>query len=419
MQVKAPKGVADILPEDIPMWRYMEDTLRSALERSGFAEIRLPIFEATRLFSHSIGTETDIVAKEMYTFQDKGGRSFSLRPEGTASAVRAYLEHRLYAQQPVCRLYYMGPMFRAERPQAGRYRQFHQLGAEVFGTDSPSLDAELLALLMNTFSQMKLTGLRLQLNSLGCAACRPQHRKQLVSFLADNKSGLCPDCQRRADTNPLRVFDCKKPGCQQILAPAPQSMDTLCADCQDNFEQIKALLNQLKINFELNPRLVRGLDYYTRTAFEITSSQLGAQNAVAGGGRFDGLVEQLGGPPTPAFGFAIGLERLLLLLQQQPPARTEKPWVYLALLGEMARREGFILQHSLRQQGITVQMNYADQGLKKQLKQADKLGAPLVLIMGEDEINNNKVIIRDMRQGTQEEVSLKQLTDKLKGALKN
>ncbi len=426
MQIKAPKGVADILPDDIPMWRYMEHALRSALERSGFAEIRLPIFENSQLFSHSIGAETDIVAKEMYTFQDNGGRSLSLRPEGTASAVRAYLENRLYERNPICRIFYMGPMFRAERPQKGRYRQFHQLGAEVFGTDSAYLDAEILALLMRCFKRMQLTSLKLQLNSLGCPECRPQYKRQLVVFLGDNQAGLCADCMRRADTNPLRVFDCKNPGCKEVLAPAPQSLTSLCGACKDHFEQVKELLTTLEVAFEINPRLVRGLDYYTRTAFEIVSSQgdkspdkspdqspLGAQNAVAGGGRFDGLVEQLGGPKTPAFGFAIGLERLLLLLQEQPPAIEPSAWVYLALLGEKAKRKGFILQQNLRQQGITVQMNYADQCLKKQLKSAHNLGAPYVVIMGDDEIKNQRVILKDMKDGTQENVPLEQLIGKL------
>lgn len=412
MQIKAPKGVNDILPAEIYLWHYMEDTLRTALERSGFAEIRLPIFEATGLFSSSIGTETDIVAKEMYTFQDRGGRSFSLRPEGTASAVRAYLEHRLY-DSPICKLYYIGPMFRAERPQAGRYRQFHQVGAEVFGSDSAYLDAEILALLMNTFNKMKLSSLTLQLNSLGCPDCRPEHRKRLVSFLADKQASLCSDCKRRADTNPLRVFDCKQSACKDILVSAPHNLSTLCPACREHLEQVKESLVSLGIDFELNPRLVRGLDYYTRTAFEIVSSQLGAQNAIAGGGRFDGLVKQLGGPPTPAFGFAIGLERLLLLLQKQPPAKPEPAWVYLVLLGDEAKQKGIVLQQQLREQDITVQMNYADQNLKKQLKSADKLGAPLVVIMGEDELKNNRVILRDMRQGTQEEVPLEQLTNKL------
>jgi histidyl-tRNA synthetase len=406
--------VADILPGEIPCWRYMEDTLRNALERSGFAEIRLPIFETSQLFSRSIGADTDIVAKEMYSFRDKGGKSFSLRPEGTASAVRAYLEHRLYERQPICRLYYIGPMFRAERPQAGRYRQFHQLGAEVFGTDSSLLDAELLALLMDTFSQMKLSGLTLQLNSLGCGECRPQHQQQLVSFLADHKTSLCPDCQRRADTNPLRVFDCKQSTCRQTLARAPQGLDTLCSACRQHFDQVRKLLDSLGICYELNPRLVRGLDYYTRTAFEIISPRLGAQNAVAGGGRFDGLVEQLGGPKTPAFGFAIGLERLALLLEMKPPGREKQSWVYLAMLGEEAHRKGFVLQHQLRRLGITTRMDYADQGLKRQLKLAHRLGAPLVVIMGEDELKSQKIILKDMLRGSQQEVPLEQLTETLK-----
>jgi histidyl-tRNA synthetase len=287
----------------------------------------------------------------------------------------------------------------------------------VLGTDSASLDAELLALLMSTLGQMQLKSLELQLNSLGCAHCRPQHQQQLVSFLAGHKAGLCPDCQRRANTNPLRVFDCKRTTCQGVLASAPQSLASICPACRQHFDQLRELLNSLDIGFKLNPQLVRGLDYYTRTAFEIVSSELGAQNAVAGGGRFDGLVEQLGGPPTPAFGFAIGLERLALLLQKQPPDIKESPWVYLALLGEEAQRKGLILQHRLRSLGITTQMDYSDQGLKKQLKLAHKLGAPLVVIMGEDELKTQRVILRDMLQGTQEDVPLEQLTDTLKSLI--
>ncbi len=413
MQIKAPKGVADILPEDIFRWRYVEDTLRNMLQLAGFDDIRLPMFEQSALFSRSIGGETDIVAKEMYTFSDKGKRSFSLRPEGTASAVRAYLEHRLYIGKPETRLYYIGPMFRAERPQAGRYRQFHQLGAEVFGNDSAFLDAEVIALLMYAFEKLGLESLCLQLNTLGCKDCRPQYQKDLTAFLADHKTGLCSNCMRRSDTNPLRVFDCKNGKCQEVLAQAPSNIDSVCDKCSLHFNQVLNLLKGLNIIFEIKYNLVRGLDYYNKTAFEITARELGAQNAVAGGGRYDGLVEQLGGAPTPAFGFAVGIERLLLLLADKEIKKGEPEWIYLILLGDKALQQGFILQDELRKHGFAVRINSSNQTLKKQLKQANKLDAPLVGIMGEDELNRGCVILRDMRHGTQEELPVAELIDKL------
>ncbi len=412
-QIKAPKGVADILPAQVRDWQRMERIIRRTLEAAGFAEIRLPIFEVTELFARSIGAETDIVSKEMYTFQDRGGRTFSLRPEGTAGAVRAYLEHRLYHGASDCRLYYLGPMFRAERPQAGRFRQFNQVGVEVFGLSEPGVDAEVIAVLMEMFTRLGLAGLRLDLNSLGCPECRPGYLRQLQCFLEAKRLLLCTDCQRRAEINPQRVFDCKQPGCQGILEDAPKSPDSLCAACRDHFRRVCDCLEQLGYAYQLNSRLVRGLDYYNRTAFEIVSLKLGAQNAIAGGGRYDGLVELLGGPSTPAFGYAIGLERLNMLLQL--PSEPVQPWIYLVLLGDEAKRQGLLLLQELRKAGLSAQMGHQNKSLKKQLQHANKLEAPWVLILGEDELAAGNVILRDMRQGTQEELLQEQLIGKLKG----
>ncbi|HSG06332.1 MAG TPA: histidine--tRNA ligase, partial [Nitrospiria bacterium] len=308
MKFQAIRGVKDILPGGVEAFQRLEATAREVFESFGFSEIRIPVFEATALFARGIGASTDIVEKEMYTFADRDGKKLTLRPEGTASVVRAYIEHRLGIQKPVTKLYYMGPMFRHERPQAGRFRQFYQVGVEAIGTDSPDLDIEILAMLVEVLSNAGVTEGRLEINSLGDAACRPPYRKALKAYLKSHLTQLCQDCQRRFETNPMRILDCKKEGCRKVTADAPSSLDHLCGDCLAHFQKVKDGLNLLKISYTVNDRMVRGLDYYTRTAFEVTAEGLGSQNAIAAGGRYDGLVKELGGPSSPGIGFAMGVE---------------------------------------------------------------------------------------------------------------
>jgi len=412
--IKAPRGVTDILPEEIPLWRWLEEAFRQELELAGFSEIRLPIFEATELFTRSIGQETDIVSKEMYSFSDAGGRSFSLRPEGTAPLVRAFLEHGFSRRGGVCRLYYLGPMFRAERPQAGRFRQFHQLGAEVLGAASPLVDVELLALVMRVLKgRLKVEGAFLEINSLGCRICRPGFRKALQDSLASVREELCPDCQRRVEMNPLRVLDCKREGCWAVLAKAPSGEEYMCANCREHFAFVREGLEVLEVDYHLNPRLVRGLDYYTRTAFEVVCPQLGAQNAVAGGGRYDDLVELLGGPATPAFGFAVGFERLAMVVRQELAPGIRRPEVFLVLLGEAARRKGLRLLDALRQAGLGCVLDYEGRSLKKQLQRAGKSGARWALILGEDELARGEVVCKDLVSGEQQRVGLDRVVEYL------
>ncbi len=346
------KGVRDILPEEAAVWRDVEQTARKVFSLYGFQEIRIPIFEKTEVFVRSIGETSDIVEKEMYTFTDRGGESLTLRPEGTASVVRAYVENRMDNLAGVQKLYYTGPMFRAERPQAGRFRQFHQIGAEVFGTENPAIDAELIVMLMDFFGALEVEGLKVSLNSLGCPQCRPMYREALAGFLKKNMESLCADCQRRVERNPMRALDCKSAGCKSTVSGAPSLENYLCQSCRESLDGVKKPLFDLKIPIVIDPGLVRGLDYYSRTAFEVTSGQLGAQNAVAGGGRYDTLVEQFGGPPTPAIGFALGMERLVSLLKQ--PGKVTAPDIYLIAIQPEAESRIFELGHRLRAEGYCV-----------------------------------------------------------------
>jgi histidyl-tRNA synthetase len=371
----------------------------------GYREIRVPVVEKTELFCRSIGETTDIVEKEMYTFTDKGGTSMTLRPEGTAPVMRAFIEHKLYAQDPVSKLYYIGPMFRHERPQKGRYRQFHQIGAEVIGVDDPKIDAQVLAMLSHYFATAKIPDVALQINSLGCPECRPAYRESLIAFLEQHLEVLCADCQRRYRSNPLRVLDCKVPGCKDATVAAPAMLDNLCIGCNTHFNQVKGHLDALSVDYTVNPRMVRGLDYYTKTTFEMVTSSLGAQNAVAAGGRYDGLIRDLGGPELPGIGFAIGLERLALILGEQsidPP----RPELFIATLGDSATKAGFAMLTRLQRRGIPVEMEYTGKSLKAQLRRADKLKTRRVLILGEDELARGVAQLRHMDDSLQEEVAL-------------
>ncbi|HEY8910059.1 MAG TPA: histidine--tRNA ligase [Desulfosporosinus sp.] len=408
MAIQRPKGTQDLLPGTIEQWQYLEETMRTVCREYGYEEIRTPMFEATDLFQRGVGDTTDIVKKEMYTFLDKGDRSMTLRPEMTASVCRAYVENKLYGQPQPVKLYYIGPMFRYERPQSGRFRQFHQFGVEVLGADQAIVDAEVISLVWNLYQRLGLSGLEVHVNSVGCPTCRAKHRKQLQKFLATRQTELCSDCQERFERNPLRILDCKNLSCQAVTAGAPTTLDTLCEDCATHFEKLKGLLQVAGVVYRVNPRLVRGLDYYTKTAFEVMVEEIGAQSAICGGGRYDRLVEEIGGPPTPGIGFAMGIERVLAALQVQHKLPEEKPKLFALLiaLGEKAQNEGFALLSVLRSQGVPVSMDLLGRSLKSQLKAADRQAARFALILGEEELERQVILIRDLKSGEQTEVSL-------------
>jgi histidyl-tRNA synthetase len=411
LKFKAMRGFSDILPPATRRWRALEERAREVLEGCGFSEIRVPILERAELFSRSIGEGTDIVEKEMYTFEDRSGDCITMRPEATASIVRAYIEHKMYAADPMAKLYSIGPMFRHERPQKGRHRQFHQINVEVFGISHPMIDAEVMAILMHYVALVDATGCRLHINSLGCPRCRLPYKESLRIFLGDHLPHLCQDCRRRMERNPLRAFDCKVQGCQEVMREAPLVGDYLCPECTEHFAGVKAYLEALGVPYEINPRMVRGLDYYTKTAFEVVAGGLGAQNAVAAGGRYDHLVAELGGPDIPGIGFAIGMERLLLILPDEPlPPR---PSLFIAALGEGPQREAFGLSYKLNQAGIKTMIDYEGRSLKAQMRRADKFGARYVLIIGEDEQRDGQAILRDMAEGKQEEIPLPSIFEEM------
>jgi histidyl-tRNA synthetase len=406
--MKGIRGFKDILPGEVEKWQYVESEARRVFGLFGFLELRIPLLERTELFARSIGEATDIVGKEMYTFPDRDGDSLTLRPEATTSIMRAYLEHGLDVKEPVGKYYFIGPMFRYERPQKGRYRQFHQIDAEILGVQEAQADAELLVMLMRFLGGLALKNLNLQINSLGDPACRGPYRDEIQKFLRSKREGLCEDCQRRLETNPLRVFDCKKEECQAQLAGAPVVLDFLCPDCRRHFERVKGLLDELRLPYAVNPRMVRGLDYYTRTAFEIVAGDLGAQNAVCGGGRYDGLAEEIGGPSVPAIGFAIGVERLVMLLPEEKNY-LRYPDVFIAALGEEAQRKGFALAQELRDAGVWVELDYEGKSLKSQMRKAGRFRTPWVVILGEEELKKDKAVLRDMAAKGQEEVPLTEI----------
>jgi histidyl-tRNA synthetase len=411
------KGVKDILPDEIARWQVIEDMARRLSLSYGYQEIRVPVFEMTELFARSIGASTDIVEKEMYTFQDRDGTSLTLRPEATAGVVRAYIEHNLGGSAVSQKFFYLGPMFRHERPQAGRLRQFHQYGVEYFGTRSPLADVEVVSLLWRFLSGLGLPELTLEINSLGDAADRPPYKAALLEFLKTREDRLCQNCRRRMGTNPLRVLDCKVPGCRAATEDAPGITDHLSAGSRRYFEDVQAGLRDLGIPISLNSRLVRGLDYYTQTIFEVTSGRLGAQNAVAAGGRYDGLVEALGGASTPAVGFAVGLERVALVL---PASAIPRPYslIFVAAFGERGVTAGMHVLDELRGLGLRADTDYRASTLKAHLRQADRLGAEYVVIIGDDEVTKGRLLVRNMRSKEQEELPLLTAARSLSSRLK-
>jgi histidyl-tRNA synthetase len=411
LQIKSIRGFKDILPDEVEKWQAAEGEARRIFGLFGFLEFRIPVLERTELFVRSIGEATDIVGKEMYTFQDRDGDSITLRPEATASIMRAYLEHGLNVREPVGKYYFIGPMFRHERPQKGRYRQFHQIDAEILGVEDPWADAEILTMLIRYLGRLGLKNLSLQINSLGCPECRAPYKAEIQKFLQGEKAALCEDCQRRLETNPLRIFDCKKEECRKVLEAAPSVLDYLCPDCLNHFTRVKALLDEISLPYTVNPRMVRGLDYYTRTAFEVVAGELGAQNAVCGGGRYDGLAQDIGGPRVPSIGFAIGVERLIFLLPETPIAPRRQ--VFLAVLGEEPRKKAFRLAQELRQADIWVELDYEGKSLKSQMRKADKLRSPYVVIIGDEELKKNQAVLRDMATKAQEDLSFADIVSRV------
>ena len=395
------KGMQDIFPAEVRRWVVLEAIARSVSERYDYGEIRIPVLEPTELFVRSIGETTDIVRKEMFTFQDAGDKSVTLRPEGTAGVVRAYLEKAVYNRQALAKYFYLGPMFRRERPQAGRRRQFHQFGIEALGNGNPALDVEIIDLLIYYLEATGGEEWRLMINSVGCSQCRPAYQKKLGAYLEERRDNLCDNCKRRRERNVLRVLDCKQASCREVVASAPAIPDFLCPDCRRHFETVKSLLAELSIGFILNPFLVRGLDYYTRTVFEVYGPRLGSQDAVAAGGRYDNLAEDLGGPSLGAVGFSVGLERLLLSLGtgEIPPPAPSRGSVYCVSAGEEAFRRNFILLSALRKRGIRGEIDYGDRSLKAQMRQANRMGVDYALIRGAEEIGEGGSKLKDMRTG--------------------
>jgi len=419
LKIQAINGFKDILPETAIRWRHIEQCARDIFERFGMREIRLPILEKTELFVRSIGEATDVVEKEMYTFVDKG---ITMRPEATASIMRAFIEHGLHVQQPVQRLYTIGPMFRHERPQKGRLRQFHQLDAEIIGAVEPQIDAELIAMGQTLLDTLGIN-VSLEINSLGCPVCRPPFKEGLVAYLEQKSDSLCEDCRRRTHTNPLRVLDCKKATCKAVVADAPSLLEALCPECEQHFLAVRQSLELLEIPFAINRFMVRGLDYYTRTTFEFLTSDLGAQAAVGAGGRYDGLIQQLGGPPLSGIGFAMGLERIALLMEQQQESQlpVETMDIFVAALGSGPLPTCSKLIHSLRQQGIRAAIDYSGRSLKAQLKQASRVNARFTLIVGEEELANQQGILRNMATQEQQPFDLsgtcRQQSERLRAVL--
>lgn len=421
MKFTVPRGTKDILPNEVALWQYIEKIARETFDLFCFEEIRTPLFEATGLFERGIGGDTDIVEKEMYTFEDKGGRLLTLRPEGTAPVVRSCIQHNLTKQTSPLKLFYCGPMFRYERPQAGRYRQFHQMGVEHLGNPHPMADAEIISLGYRLFSKLGLENLKVKLNSVGCPVCRTVIEERLKQFIGSNLEHLCENCKRRFNTKPLRILDCKNKGCTTYFTGLPNIFESQCRECKDHFSQVVDQLTEIKIPFQIDHKLVRGLDYYSRTTFEILSDQLGAQNAVCGGGRYDGLMKQMEGPDTPAVGFAFGMERAVLLLQELNIASQLKQGEDLVLIsiGTETKAFAFKILDQLREATIKTNLNFTKDDLKSQLKAADKSNAKYVLIIGEDEINSNIFQLKNLK--TREQISLtgEELIPFIKENLKN
>ena len=420
MLTNAPKGTKDIMPKDVYKWHYIEKKFREICALYGYEEIRTPIFEHTEVFSRSVGDTTDVVQKEMYTFTDRGDRQLSLKPEGTAGVIRSFIENKMYADTQPTKLYYITPCFRYERPQAGRQRQFHQFGIEVLGSDGPSVDAEVISLAVQFFNEMGLKNLSVNINSVGCPTCREEYNRKLKEYLDKKVDVLCETCLERKDKNPMRVIDCKNPHCKENLQDIPFMIDHLCEDCKDHFDKLQTYLKEMDINYVVDKTIVRGLDYYKKTAFEIISNDIGSQSTVCGGGRYDGLVEMLGGPKgISGIGFALGAERLLLTLENnnieiENPKSTD---IYIATIGDAAKTKSFKLIKDLRTNHISADNDHLDKSLKAQFKYSDKLNAKYTVVIGDDELANDTATLKNMKTSEQTTIKLSELVDELKKRL--
>lgn len=413
--INIPKGTKDMLPEEAYKWHFVESTARKVADLYGFKEIRTPVFEHTELFLRGVGDTTDIVTKEMYTFEDKGNRSMTLKPEGTAGVVRSFIENALDQGITPLKAYYISPIFRYERPQNGRLREHHQFGVEMFGATSPESDGEIIALANTLLHRVGLKSLRLYINSIGCPECRKKYNEALISYIGSNLDKMCAQCKERFSKNPLRILDCKEEECKKITANAPKVIDYLCEDCAAHFEGVKKNLEDRGIEYEVNPQIVRGLDYYTRTVFEFVSTDIGAQGTVCGGGRYNGLVSQLGGKDTPGIGFGCGLERLLLVLENTNTlnAPKENSLVYIAPMGENAKKEAQKIVDCLRDKDISAQTDLMDRSVKAQMKYANKLGVKYVVVLGDSELESGVVELKDMETSSSESIKLSELITKL------
>ena len=416
MLTKAPKGTKDILPQEVYKWHYVESLIRQLCTQYGYHEIRTPVFEHTELFERGVGNTSDVVTKEMYTFEDKGGRSITLRPEVTAAAVRSYIENGMSALPSPTKLYYIASCYRYEKPQSGRLREFHQFGVECFGSMEPALDAEIISIGKETLDRLGVKNVELHINSIGCPVCRKKYNEKLIAYIESVKDKLCDTCMERYLKNPLRIFDCKSPICQEAMADAPLLFDDICQECADHFKSLKENLDAMGIKYQLDKKIVRGLDYYTKTVFEFLSNDLGAQSAVCAGGRYDGLVQELGGAPTPGIGFGLGLERLLLTLEKQGVefAKAVGPKLFIAAIGEDAALYAQTLCYQLRKAGISCEKDLMGRSLKAQMKYANKLLAQYTVCLGDEEISKEKVMVKNMETGETQEIELKELSNFLK-----
>ena len=415
MLTNAPKGTKDILPDQVYKWHYVEKKFADICRRYGFKEVRTPAFEHTELFTRGIGDTTDVVQKEMYTFNDHGNRSITLKPEGTSPAVRAFIEHKQYAEVQPTKYYYITPCYRYEKPQSGRQREFHQFGIETFGTQNMIADAEIISLANDFLNNCGITDIQLRINSVGCPECRKKHREALKDFLKPKYDELCSTCQDRYHRNPMRIIDCKSPVCHELVQGAPMMVDYLCEDCKSAFEELQENLKAMEIPFVVDPTIVRGLDYYTKTAFEFVTTSIGAQGTVCGGGRYDHLVEEIGGPPIPGVGFGLGIERLLMLMEANGAEfpEEEKPDVFIAFIGDKAKAFGLKLARDLRLEGISVRMDNLARNIKGQFKYADRLNAKYTIVIGEDELDRGIVSLKNMEKSEQKEVRFDELVSEI------
>lgn len=419
MLTRAPKGTKDLLPTEAYIWQYIEATIKDICKNYGYREIRTPIFEHTELFQRGVGETTDVVSKEMYTFDDKKGRSITLRAEGTAPTARAFIENKLYADPQPTKFFYIAPVFRYEKPQKGRLRQHHQFGIEIFGSDKPSADAEVMSIVSTLYNKLGIKGVELHINSIGCPECRKRYNKILSDYLSDKIEHLCQTCNSRYEKNPMRILDCKNEECQELIKDAPLAIDNLCEKCIEHFEGVKEYLGSINIDYIVNPKIVRGLDYYTRTAFEFISSDIGAKDTVCGGGRYDGLVEMLGGPSTPAVGFGMGIERLILTLESNDvviPNNNDID-IFIVTIGDKAKDEAFKLSYKLRNNGISSDMDHLGRSTKAQFKYADKTGANFTVVIGDDEIEKDVVSLKNMKTGEQNEIQLSNILETIQEKL--